>query len=489
MVCDPIGSNVYSGNNWISMSVNNKALNSCGSDAGLGSELDEDEELLDVESGGDNYCDSINAINMKELIARLGLLKTYVIEPLYRHPKSAAFRKPVNPILLGIPDYPKMITHPMDLGTVRENIRIGAYISLSDCLHDLDLIWKNAKKFNPPQHFIHQIAEELEQFMQEKLNKMDFKKCKYLEEKGNRQIRYKKKTLGHFLPKDPMVACQEIIFELLNWDIHRAYSYPFKDCGGKGRLNLQTLYRRVVKRIYVHPGQLAGDFRRMISLAYGKLPSLPGVDTMDELLCSIAAVDSEISIDSKIITLAQLASQLQHKFEVMYARRVSMDTKPPPNLSDPKLYTQTLLRAQNSLLSIQHDIQNLFKSFYAEKTKRKKETNHPPHKKIKISEKQAWSREEIMALQNQISLLDESLQQPILTLMFNNGEKVTEDQDGYAVLDIEEASHKSLQDIKSYISRVASTKLAVNAAEDEICINSESNTSSSTSSDSTSDSE
>ncbi len=43
---------------------------------------------------------------------------------------ALAFLKPVDPVALGIPDYPSIITRPMDLGSIREKLRSKSYSTL-----------------------------------------------------------------------------------------------------------------------------------------------------------------------------------------------------------------------------------------------------------------------------------------------------------------------------------------------------------------------
>eukprot|EP00096_Caligus_rogercresseyi_P016719 TRINITY_DN955_c2_g1_i1.p1 TRINITY_DN955_c2_g1~~TRINITY_DN955_c2_g1_i1.p1 ORF type:complete len:223 (-),score=92.62 TRINITY_DN955_c2_g1_i1:233-901(-) len=168
----------------------------------------------------------------------------------------------------------------------------------------------------------------------------------------------------------------------------------------------------------------------------------------------------------------------------MFARRVSLDEiesgAHKTDLTDPHVYTQTLLSAQDTLLSIQSNLQHLLTSFYMSKERSRKRVHaapiprkrqqpihkqssskkrplsepspSPPKKKAKgLLSEPKWSREDIIDLQTRIGRLDENHQQPILSLMHKNGEKITEDEEGYVVLDIEEASSKSLSDIKDYI--------------------------------------
>ena len=82
---------------------------------------------------------------------------------LYR---SEAFRRPVDPVALGIfPFYNQIITHPMDLGTVKSKIEKESYNDKSSCLQDINQVWLNAKKFNPYTHVVHQAADFLQKQM------------------------------------------------------------------------------------------------------------------------------------------------------------------------------------------------------------------------------------------------------------------------------------------------------------------------------------
>jgi bromodomain-containing factor 1 len=40
---------------------------------------------------------------------------------------ASHFARPVDPVALCIPDYPDKVKHPMDLGTIRENLRQEKY--------------------------------------------------------------------------------------------------------------------------------------------------------------------------------------------------------------------------------------------------------------------------------------------------------------------------------------------------------------------------
>ena len=100
-------------------------------------------------------------------------LRTHVVVPLIRHPCSLLFRKPVNPHALGIfPIYNQIIERPMDLGTIKSRIDAGLYTNKDDLVADIQLVWNNAKKFNPKGHAVYEAAEFLERFSLERISKI-----------------------------------------------------------------------------------------------------------------------------------------------------------------------------------------------------------------------------------------------------------------------------------------------------------------------------
>lgn len=83
------------------------------------------------------------------------------------------FRKPVDPVALGIfPAYNQIITHPMDLGTIKTQIDNSYYANKDDLIADIQLVWNNAKKFNPKGHGVYDAAEFLEKFTHERIDKI-----------------------------------------------------------------------------------------------------------------------------------------------------------------------------------------------------------------------------------------------------------------------------------------------------------------------------
>jgi len=88
------------------------------------------------------------------------------------HPSSAAFRRPVNASALKLKDYHDIITKPMDLGTVHSRILMGEYDTLGHLVSDVELVFRNAMRYNPAGHFIHLMAKEMNDLFLRELNKL-----------------------------------------------------------------------------------------------------------------------------------------------------------------------------------------------------------------------------------------------------------------------------------------------------------------------------
>jgi hypothetical protein len=87
---------------------------------------------------------------------------------------AGPFLQPVDPNALGIPHYPNVVKHPMDLGTVERKLISSnptkpdpsftrpPYSSAGEFIGDVKLIFDNCAKFNGPDHTITQMGRRLE---------------------------------------------------------------------------------------------------------------------------------------------------------------------------------------------------------------------------------------------------------------------------------------------------------------------------------------
>jgi hypothetical protein len=72
---------------------------------------------------------------------------------------------PVDPVALNIPDYPTIITDPMDMSTVETRLRNMEYTSPAQFALDMRKIWANSFRYNAKNSEIYQMTSEMsEQF-------------------------------------------------------------------------------------------------------------------------------------------------------------------------------------------------------------------------------------------------------------------------------------------------------------------------------------
>ena len=64
-----------------------------------------------------------------------GLLKQFLSMP-----SAEPFMTPVDHVALNIPDYPTVVTHPMDLGTINDKLSASQYQSASGFVLDVRLV-------------------------------------------------------------------------------------------------------------------------------------------------------------------------------------------------------------------------------------------------------------------------------------------------------------------------------------------------------------
>ncbi|KAI9690769.1 MAG: hypothetical protein M1822_008388 [Bathelium mastoideum] len=73
---------------------------------------------------------------------------------------SWAFSAPVDPVALNIPTYFSVIKKPMDFGTITQKQKTNQYENAKDFKSDVDLMFDNCYRFNPPTDSVHQFGKQ-----------------------------------------------------------------------------------------------------------------------------------------------------------------------------------------------------------------------------------------------------------------------------------------------------------------------------------------
>ena len=133
---------------------------------------------------------AVDTLTYSEVARHLTTLRTEHVQRFIRpmlqrlllHPRNIGnlFNKPVDPIVLELPDYFTRIKRPMDLGTVKSRLQRGFYRNIDSVTADINLVFKNAILYNASNHAIHLIAKTM---------KADFETdLTALEEKCTREV-------------------------------------------------------------------------------------------------------------------------------------------------------------------------------------------------------------------------------------------------------------------------------------------------------------
>ncbi|PRP80508.1 transcription factor GTE8-like [Planoprotostelium fungivorum] len=84
-----------------------------------------------------------------------------MIEKMIKHEMSWPFCQPVDPVALSIPDYPSIIKHPMDLGTIQSKLDMNVYTAPEQFANDITLTFRNAMFYNQPETDVYFMADRL----------------------------------------------------------------------------------------------------------------------------------------------------------------------------------------------------------------------------------------------------------------------------------------------------------------------------------------
>ena len=127
------------------------------------------------------YNPLLSTLTKSQLQTYIGFLKSRYVSTFYspllqmlmQHKDNhGIFNTPVDPDRQNLPTYYSIVQQPMDLGTIRDRLARGEYTSSRDLVADIRLVFQNAKKFNPPTHFIAVCATSLLKLLDTELEKI-----------------------------------------------------------------------------------------------------------------------------------------------------------------------------------------------------------------------------------------------------------------------------------------------------------------------------
>lgn len=153
-----------------------------------------------------------------------------VLKSLQKNPSAVDFLQPVDWKSLKLHAYPKLIKHPMDLGTVEQKLSAGRYASTDEFAKDVNLIWENAHKFNQEGSQIYDIASVLSNTFREKMKEIE---SGPLQECASSSV----------IPPEELAQCKAIVRDLRKHKDAQEFLEPV-DWKGLGIPDYPTIIKR-----------------------------------------------------------------------------------------------------------------------------------------------------------------------------------------------------------------------------------------------------
>lgn len=129
-------------------------------------------DLKDLEKHHPNICEWTKALSQCQRTWQKECLK--VLDKCIRHKMSWPFKEPVDPVQLNIPDYPKIIRHPMDLKTIETRFKSGLIQTPDEFVALMRTVFRNAYVYNKPgdKSMVREAAEKLSGIFEKEIRKM-----------------------------------------------------------------------------------------------------------------------------------------------------------------------------------------------------------------------------------------------------------------------------------------------------------------------------
>uniref|UniRef100_A0A8C8DMZ2 Bromodomain-containing protein 3 n=1 Tax=Oryzias sinensis TaxID=183150 RepID=A0A8C8DMZ2_9TELE len=230
---------------------------------------------------------------------QLKYMHNVVIKSLWRHPFAWPFYQPVDAVALGLPDYHKIITSPMDMGTIKKRLENNYYWSANECMEDFNTMFTNCYIYNKPTDDIVLMALPLEKIFLNKVSLMPRKEVEIFPTKGKGKKSstsgiVEKKNLhesaGSFEEEkeeerrsglsEQLKYCSDILKEMLSKK-HSTYAWPFYkpvDAEALGLhdyhdiikypMDLSTVKKKMDAGDYQDAEQFSADVRLIFSNCY-----------------------------------------------------------------------------------------------------------------------------------------------------------------------------------------------------------------------------
>uniref|UniRef100_A0A8C4V577 Transcription initiation factor TFIID subunit n=1 Tax=Falco tinnunculus TaxID=100819 RepID=A0A8C4V577_FALTI len=260
-----------------------------------------------------------------------------IINDIRDLPNTYPFHTPVNPKV--VKDYYKIITRPMDLQTLRENVRKRQYPSREEFREHLELIVKNSATYNGPKHSLTQISQSMLDLCDEKLKEKEDKLARL------------EKAINPLLDDDDQVAFSFILDNIVtqkmmavpdSWPFHHPVNKKFVPDYYKviaNPMDLETIRKNISKHKYQNRETFLDDVNLILanSIKYNG-PDSQYTKTAQEIvnICyqTLAEYDEHLTQLERDISTAKEAALEEADLESLDPMTPGPYTPQPPDLYD-----------------------------------------------------------------------------------------------------------------------------------------------------------
>ncbi|XP_054852198.1 transcription initiation factor TFIID subunit 1 isoform X7 [Eublepharis macularius] len=260
-----------------------------------------------------------------------------IINEMRDLPNTYPFHQPVNGKV--VKDYYKIITKPMDLQTLRENVRKRLYPSREEFREHLELIVKNSATYNGPKHSLTQISQSMLDLCDQKLKEKEDKLARL------------EKAINPLLDDDDQVAFSFILDNIVtqkmmavpdSWPFHHPVNKKFVPDYHKvivSPMDLETIRKNISKHKYQNREIFLDDVNLILtnSIKYNG-PDSQYTKTAQEIvnICyqTLAEYDEHLTQLERDISTAKEAALEEADLESLDPMTPGPYTPQPPDLYD-----------------------------------------------------------------------------------------------------------------------------------------------------------
>jgi len=357
-----------------------------------------------------------------ELTEDLAFIKKKLMPALFNHPYIQPFRSPVNAKAEGIyPDYFKVVTQPMDLRTVKCRLDNGYYWDIAQCVADINQVWYNAKVYNPPEHTIYKWAVAMSSVTNSWLQKIPkaSKDSDAAAADGASDSATANKTHTFNLK-----VCENILETIMTDKSLRHCSEPFLNITTRYAndtytpTDLERIKKKLLAGFYKSAEEFARDFRQMISETY------------------------RYCIDKDPII--QQAQELQHQFEMAFAKRI----QPDPDRVKQEL-TMSHQHQQPMVIDSEFDETQILRNMLSIGRAMEVELDNMVKKELEVLEAKRF--EDAQLLVNEIEDVAPEIMEEVIGIMQKNNESLDVESDGTVAVSYDDLSAKTIYEIRKLI--------------------------------------